>query len=102
MYEAFCPSCGAKTRIATGQQPPRCKHCWTALVPVGGGSQSPEDEPARSGAPGLAELLSKGRDLSADVDRSPTGMLTCGLCGMFVEPRQFCSDCGAPLPRVAA
>lgn len=98
MYEAHCQSCGAKMRIAQGQTPPRCRHCWTPLVPV---IEAP-DPAAASSAPGLVELLSAGAAHKRAVDPSPTGMVACQLCGMFVDPQQFCSDCGAPLPRVRA
>jgi hypothetical protein len=104
LYEAHCQSCGAKTRIAHGQPPPRCPHCWTPLVAViAAGSESPSGDPASGGSTqGLAALLAAGTGPRGAADPSPTGMVTCRLCGMFVDPQQFCSDCGAPLPRVRA
>ena len=100
MYEVHCLSCGATKRLAQGQSPPRCPHCWTPLVPL---VEAPPKSPGGNAVPGgpaqgLGALLAKGWEPRAQADRSPEGMATCHLCGMFVEPQRFCSDCGAPLP----
>jgi hypothetical protein len=95
IYEVQCLSCGTKKRLALGQPPPRCPHCWSALVPR---VEAPPPSPGGDPAQGLGGLLAKGWEPRAQADRSPEGMATCHLCGMFVKPLRFCSDCGAPLP----
>jgi hypothetical protein len=95
-----CLSCGTKKQLAQGQSPPRCPHCWSALVPLVEAPPQSSGGDAAHGGPnqGLGALLDKGWEPRAEADRSPEGMATCHLCGMFVKPLRFCSDCGAPLP----
>jgi uncharacterized paraquat-inducible protein A len=102
MYEAHCKSCGTKMRIAQGQPLPRCRHCWTPLVPLIEAGSGPSNDPAGGNVfGGLSELLADSMAPRAAADPSPAGMVTCRLCGMFVDPQQFCPDCGATLPRRA-
>jgi hypothetical protein len=95
LYQARCPSCGAKLRIPHGQPPPRCRHCWSPLVREE--ETSGMAPPARPGN-GLDVLL-KGFTPRATTptrtDGSPEA--SCPWCGMESDPGLFCSDCGSPL-----
>ncbi|HXY73048.1 MAG TPA: hypothetical protein VEM41_10920 [Actinomycetota bacterium] len=99
MHEARCPSCGTKVQVPEGQPLPRCKHCWSPLEAVTGGSSPAARATSRTGLDALFEQYAEEAG-APEQSENAAAPPCCQWCGAISEPGLFCSDCGSPLLEV--
>src|SRR4029079_14378594 len=94
--EARCLSCGAKKHIPEGQSPPRCRHCWSPMLPADGAASRAAVAKPGTGLAALFETRD-GQPRLAHFVTVPSGPELCTWCGEVSDPGPLCSACGSPM-----